>query len=98
MMNGISLAIENWQSKSKNGSMICFTLNGESRSLPETLTVAELLDRLGYDRRRIAVEVNREVVPLPRHGEHRLQSGDGVDLVTPLGRASAEPAPPAAQP
>ncbi len=33
------------------------------------------MEQLGYDRRRIAVEVNQEVVPSTRHPEVRLQAG-----------------------
>lgn len=65
--------------------MLQVTLNGEPRSLPGPLTVADLLERLGYDRRRIAVEVNREVVPLPRQPAHCLASGDAVEIVTLVG-------------
>lgn len=65
--------------------MLQLTINGEPRNLPAPLTVAELLERLGHDRRRIAVEVNREVVPQPRHADHRLAEGDAVEIVTLVG-------------
>src|SRR5438128_2544355 len=71
--------------------MIQLLVNGETRKLPEPLTVAELLNRLGYDRRRIAVEVNQEVVPQPRHLDHTLTSGDQVEIVTLVGGGSGEP-------
>jgi thiazole synthase len=70
--------------------MLKLTINGETRTLPERLTLAELLQQLGYDRRRIAVEVNREVVPLPRHQEHRLAAGDSVEIVTLVGGGAVE--------
>ena len=47
--------------------------------------MAELLERLGYDRRRVAVEVNGAVVPLARHAEHALADGDRVEVVTLVG-------------
>ena len=49
------------------------TINGEAKDLPEALTVAELLTRLGIDRRKVAVEVNETVVPVIRHAEHQLK-------------------------
>ena len=70
--------------------MLEFTLNGEARTLPEPLTVADLIDRLGYDRRRIAVEVNREVVPVAQQPAHRLASGDAVEIVTLVGGGAPE--------
>jgi thiazole synthase len=73
--------------------MFTCTINGEARSWPESLTVAELLGRLGYDRRRVAVEINGEVVPAARHAEQTLTSADRVEIVTLVGggEAGAEP-------
>jgi thiazole synthase len=73
--------------------MLEVTINGEIRTFQETLTIAELLDRLGHDRRRVAVEVNREVVPSPSHGGRRLRAGDAVEIVTLVGGGATEPAP-----
>lgn len=71
--------------------MFQITLNGESHSLSGPLTVAQLLEQLGHDSRRVAVEVNRDVVPLPRHPEHRLERGDAVEIVTLVGGGSPSP-------
>src|SRR2546425_2471829 len=78
--------------------MLQVTLNGEPRNLPEPLTVAGLVEQLGYDRRRIAVEVNREVVPLPQQPDHRLASGDAVEIVTLVGGGSTDGDVPADKP
>jgi thiazole synthase len=76
--------------------MPILTINGEARDFPEPLTVAGLLDRLGYNQRRVAVEVNQEIVPAARHGGHALQPGDRVEVVTLVGGGGsavlAEPA------
>ncbi|MBY0527497.1 MAG: sulfur carrier protein ThiS [Gemmataceae bacterium] len=77
--------------------MLHLTINGEARQLNAPLSIAELLTSLGYDRRRIAVEVNQEVVPLPRHTECVLADGDAVEIVTLVGGGS-EPQPPADKP
>jgi thiazole synthase len=73
--------------------MLTCTVNGEVRTLPEPLTVAQLLERLGYDRRRVAVEVNGTVVPAVRHGEQALASADHVEIVTLVGGGSGEVEP-----
>ncbi len=70
--------------------MIDFTLNGEQKSLPQPLTIAELVRQLGYQSRRVAVEVNQEVVPSMRHAEHSLQTGDAVEIVTLVGGGQPE--------
>src|SRR5712692_7345546 len=72
--------------------MLTLIINGETRTIAEAVTLADLLNQLGYDRRRIAVEVNREVVPLPLHGRHQLAAGDDVEIVTLVGGGSPDPA------
>ncbi len=65
--------------------MIQIQLNGEARELPAGTTVATLIEQLGHAGRRVAVEVNREIVPKGRHAEHALVDGDVVELVHALG-------------
>jgi sulfur carrier protein len=60
-------------------------LNGEPRSLTRPLTVLELLQREGLGERRVAVELNGEIIPRGRHGEQSLQPGDRVEIVHALG-------------
>ncbi|MCH4564633.1 MULTISPECIES: sulfur carrier protein ThiS [Halomonas] len=60
-------------------------LNGEARTLTPDLTVAELVESLGLAGRRIAVEVNEEIVPKSAHGEIRLAEGDRVEVVHAIG-------------
>src|SRR5262245_49996898 len=71
--------------------MLNCTVNGERWDLPGPLTVGQLLEQLGYDRRRVAVEVNGEVVPAARHGEHALAGEDHVEIVTLVGGGSDVP-------
>jgi thiazole synthase len=79
--------------------MATYTINGETRELPEPLTIAGLLDRLGYNQRRVAVEVNQEIVPAAMHGERPLRAGDRVEIVTLVGGgAPTIPADPADKP
>jgi thiazole synthase len=61
------------------------TLNGEARELSEPVTIAELLSRLGLRPERVAVELNREVIPRTRHGSTWLAQGDAVEVVTLVG-------------
>jgi len=61
------------------------TVNGESLDLPEGLTVAALLQRLGVQGDRVAVERNGEVVKKARHREQTLAPGDVLEIVTFVG-------------
>lgn len=60
-------------------------LNGEIRRVDDGLSVASLLDALGLSQHRLAVEVNRNIVPKSRHAEHRLQTGDRVEIIQAMG-------------
>ncbi len=61
------------------------TVNGNPRELADGASVAELLAALNLAEKLVAVEVNLEVVPRARHGEHRLAEGDRVEIVTLVG-------------
>ncbi|GAB3342349.1 sulfur carrier protein ThiS [Marilutibacter aestuarii] len=60
-------------------------LNGEARDLPAGTTVSMLLASEGLAERRVAVEVNGEIVPRGRHAGHPLAEGDRVEIVHALG-------------
>ena len=59
--------------------------NGEDTTVPEALTVQQLLEHQGIAGRRVAVEVNGEIVPRSRYAEHRLGDGDRVEVVFAVG-------------
>ena len=60
-------------------------LNGEPREVDGATSLAQLLEAAGYAERRIAVEVNREIVPRSRHPQHRLAEGDRIEIVHAIG-------------
>jgi sulfur carrier protein len=60
-------------------------LNGQEKSCKAPLTVSALLQDMGLGERRVAVEVNREIVPRSRHGEFHLKDNDRVEVVFAIG-------------
>ena len=60
-------------------------LNGQEREIDETTSLAQLLESAGYANRRVAVEVNRDIVPRSRHAEHTLAAGDRIEIVHAIG-------------
>ncbi|WP_280562541.1 MULTISPECIES: sulfur carrier protein ThiS [unclassified Chromohalobacter] len=60
-------------------------LNGDQRELASQLTISELIEQLALTGRRIAVEVNEEIVPRSQHAEIRLSPGDRVEIVHAIG-------------
>lgn len=61
------------------------TLNGEVKECPEGITVEKLLDLYKIDRRRIAVELNREIIPKKEQSTRVLKHADVLEVVTFVG-------------
>jgi sulfur carrier protein len=60
-------------------------VNGEPMTLADASSVADLLNQLTLTGRRIAVEVNLEIVPRSQHDQHQLREGDRVEVVGAIG-------------
>jgi thiamine biosynthesis protein ThiS len=56
-------------------------VNDESHTLDAGATVADLVAGLGLGPRRIAVELNRAVVPRADYGVTPLRDGDAVEII-----------------
>ena len=60
-------------------------VNGEARVVPPGATLARLLFELGLGEKRIAVAINRDVVPRSSFSLHELASGDRVEILEAVG-------------
>ena len=56
------------------------TINGQSETVPEGLSVAQLIEHLAIDG-PVAVERNRAIVPRAQHGSQKLNDGDSLEIV-----------------
>ena len=62
------------------------TLNGLPHQFdPPPATVAELVRALHLEGKRIAVEMNGEIVPKSRYAETRVTAGDQLEVVAAVG-------------
>lgn len=59
-------------------------VNGEMRDVAAA-TVLALVEELGFDVRKVAVERNLAIVPKSLHAETMLQDGDRIELVQFVG-------------
>ena len=64
-------------------------LNGEPQDLDGPTTIALLLDTLGIDARRVAVEHNFIVIKRDAYHSTLLQDGDEVEIVNFVGGGGA---------
>lgn len=71
-------------------------INGDNRDVEDGLTVAELLQSMGLDARKIAVERNREIVSRSKFAETHLAEGDQLEIVHFIGGGNADDATPEA--
>jgi sulfur carrier protein len=64
---------------------VTISLNGEHHDLEAPLSISALLTRLQIDPRRVAVELNSEVVRRARYDETTVGAGDQVEIVNFVG-------------
>jgi thiamine biosynthesis protein ThiS len=60
-------------------------INGQWQDQPQDSTVTLLLEGLGLEPRRVAVELNRQLVPRAKFGLTRLGENDELEIVTLVG-------------
>lgn len=65
--------------------MMNIIVNGEPRAVAPGLTAAQLVELLELGGRRLAMEINREILPRSRYAEHALRDGDRVEIVQAIG-------------
>ena len=64
--------------------MIVLNVNGETKELPQALTVTQALRHWGYGGDNIAVAINGEFVPRSTYDQHALQAKDRIEIVAPI--------------
>ena len=60
-------------------------VNGESRTVPESYSVSQLIYDMDLTGKRIAVEINGEIVPASQHSSCQLSAEDKVEIVGAIG-------------
>ena len=65
--------------------MIELAINGETRTFPAPLSLAQLIVLLDLTGKRIAIEKNGEIVPRSLHASTPLVSGDRLEIVVAVG-------------
>ncbi|MBK8286313.1 MAG: sulfur carrier protein ThiS [Ahniella sp.] len=60
-------------------------VNGHTREFADGTSLAEVLQAEGLAGRRVAIEVNLELVPRSQHAALALKHGDRVEIVQAMG-------------
>jgi len=56
-------------------------INGEPRTFEDGLSLQQLISLLGLENKRLAIEVNQEIVPRSEHDSYILKQDDKVEIV-----------------
>lgn len=60
-------------------------LNGEPHQLPDNTSIAGLLEQLDLVDKRLAVEINEDLITRKRFAEYQIQPEDRVEIVQAIG-------------
>ena len=60
-------------------------LNGSPRDVPDNLSASELILSLGLANKRLALEINREIVPRSTFEHNIIHPEDTVEIVHAIG-------------
>ncbi len=56
-------------------------INGKEQTFDDALNLAQLIEQLGMKGDRVAVELNRDIVPRAQWPETKLSDGDKLEIV-----------------
>ncbi len=65
--------------------MITIFLNGKDKQIDSNSSIEQLLKNLNLANKRLAVEINQEIIPRSEFNSHRLKESDKVEIVQAIG-------------
>lgn len=60
-------------------------INGEEKTVTEQSSMAALIEQLALTGKRVAVEVNEELVPRSTFEQHMIQANDRIEIINAVG-------------
>lgn len=68
--------------------MMTVFINGESQQVNDGITIGQLLENLNLSQKRLAVEINLDIVPRSGFANHKLKEQDKIEIVQAIGGGS----------
>jgi thiamine biosynthesis protein ThiS len=65
--------------------MMTIVLNGSNKQVDSNISVSQLLESLGLSEKRLAVEINQQIIPRSEFSSHNLEEKDNVEIVQAIG-------------
>ncbi|MDG2354045.1 MAG: sulfur carrier protein ThiS [Gammaproteobacteria bacterium] len=60
-------------------------VNGKELEIDNNTHADDLINQLGYQDQRIALEVNEAIIPKSKHAEFTLSDGDKIEIIKAVG-------------
>lgn len=70
--------------------MLTIHLNGEPTEIEQATSVDQLISKLGLENKRLAVEINMQIIPRSEFEQTTLQQDDKVEIVQAIGGGQAD--------
>ena len=65
--------------------VISVCVNSMSHDFERSISVADLVQKMGLGGKRVALELNGEIVPRSRFPQQMLSQGDNIEIVVAVG-------------
>ena len=60
-------------------------LNGATHSIKDGSSLNTLIEQLELKGKRLAVEINQEIIPKSEHDQYKIQQGDVIEIIHAIG-------------
>ena len=60
-------------------------LNGSSHTIEDGSSINTLVEQLELKGKRLAVEINQEIIPKSEHDQYKIQQGDSIEIIHAIG-------------
>jgi len=60
-------------------------LNGTTYSIEDGSSINTLIEQLELKGKRLAVEINQEIIPKSEHDQYKIQQGDVIEIIHSIG-------------
>jgi len=60
-------------------------VNGENLKIDKHSNAQDLITQLGYQDQRIALEINKVIIPKSKHSKFNLNDGDKIEIIKAVG-------------
>ena len=65
--------------------MITIILNGKEKTIDSDSNIEQLLKSLNLENKRLAVEINQQIIPRSDYNSHILKETDKIEIVQAIG-------------